>query len=245
MKSPSVNINGINLDITDYSLLLQHINEAINENRKLCIAYANANSVNISYSLPELKIYLKKFDVIHPDGIGIKLAINFLRPGLYKGSRFTGSDFYPLLTADAIKHNRKLFFFGNTDEVLGKISGNNHGLQIAGLQNGYNFEDEKVITQINSSMADILIIGLGSPMQEEWIAKHMERINCRVMICIGDGIGVFAGTRQRGPGLLRAIGMEWLLRWMGSPLKYFKRYIIGNPLFLYRIIILKMRKLAG
>ena len=244
MKSPSVNINGINIDITDYSMLLQQINSAIDQNRKLCIAYANANSVNISYGQPELKSYLKKFDTIHPDGIGINLAINFLRPGLYKGSRFTGSDFYPLLTADAIKHNRKVFFFGNTDEVLSKISDHNHGLQIAGLHNGYNFEKEKVITQINSAKADVLIVGLGTPLQEKWIAEHSKRINCRVIICVGDGISVFADTRQRGPVLLRAIGMEWLYRLLSSPLKYFKRYIIGNPLFLYRIIILKMRKLA-
>jgi len=244
MKSESVNINGIEIDITDYSILLQLINSAIDQNQKLCIAYANANSVNFSYINPEFKNYLQKFDIIHPDGIGIKLAINFLRTGFYKGSRFTGSDFYPLLTADAIKHNRKLFFFGNSEEVLNKISGNNHGLQIAGLQNGYNFEDEKVIAQINSSMSDILIIGLGTPLQEKWIAEHREHINCRVMICVGDGISVFAGTRQRGPVLLRAIGMEWLFRLMSSPLKYFKRYIIGNPLFLYRIIMLKMRKLA-
>jgi len=244
MKSESVNINGIEIDITDYSHLLQQINEAISENRTLYIAYANANSVNISFGQPELKSYLKKFDIIHPDGIGTKFAINFLRPGFYKGSRFTGSDFYPHLTADAIKHNRKLFFFGNTEEVLNKISGNNHGLQIAGLHNGYNFENEKVITQINASKADVLIVGLGTPLQEKWIAEHRERINCRVMICVGDGISVFAGTRQRGPALLRAIGMEWLYRLMSSPLKYFKRYIIGNPLFLYRIIILKMRKLA-
>jgi N-acetylglucosaminyldiphosphoundecaprenol N-acetyl-beta-D-mannosaminyltransferase len=244
MKSPSVNINGIKIDITDYSILLQQINSAIDQNRKLCIAYANANSVNFSYNNPEFKNYLQKFDIIHPDGIGIKLAINFLRPGLYKGSRFTGSDFYPLLTADAIKHNRKVFFFGNTDEVLSKISGYNHGLQITGLQNGYNFEDEKVIARINASKADVLIVGLGTPLQEKWIAKHSDNISCRVVICVGDGISVIAGTRQRGPVLMRAIGMEWFHRLLSSPLKYFKRYIIGNPLFLYRIIILKMRKLA-
>jgi len=230
MKSPSVNINGINIDITDYSMLLQQINSVLDQNRKLYIAYANANSVNFSYNNPELKDCLQKFDIVHP--------------GLYKGSRFTGSDFYPLLTADAIKHNRKVFFFGNTDEVLSKISGNNHGLQIAGLCDGYNFEDEKVIAQINSAKSDVLIVGLGTPQQEKWIAEHRERISCRVIICVGEGISVFAGTRQRGPVFLRAIGMEWLYRLMSSPLKYFKRYIIGNPLFLYRIIILKMRKLA-
>ena len=244
MKSPSVNINGIKIDITDYSILLQQINSAIDQNRNLCIAYSNANSVNFSYNNPEFKNYLRKFDITHPDGIGIKLAINFLCPGLYKGSRFTGSDFYPLLTADAIKHNRKVFFFGNTEEVLSKISGNNNGLQIAGLHNGYNFEDEKVIAQINASMTDVLIIGLGTPLQEKWIAEHRERISCRVIICVGEGISVFAGTRQRGPVFLHTIGMEWLYRLLSSPLKYFKRYIIGNPLFLYRIIILKMRKLA-
>jgi len=245
MNNLTVNINDININITDYHGLLHQISSALDNKGRLCIAYTNANSINTSYKLPDLKKYLGKFDIVHPDGIGIKFAANFLYRGSYRGHRFTGSDLYPLLMNELIKHNSKVFFFGNTDEVLGRIAGNNHGLQVAGQHNGYSFDDENVISQINRSQAEILVVGLGTPLQERWTAKNMERISCNLIICVGDGISVIAGTRQRGPAFLRVIGLEWLYRLLSSPLKYFKRYVIGNPLFLYRIITLKMRKLAG
>jgi N-acetylglucosaminyldiphosphoundecaprenol N-acetyl-beta-D-mannosaminyltransferase len=60
---------------------------------------------------------------------------------------------------------------------------------------------------------------------------------------VGDGIKVFAGIKLRGPGFIRAIGMEWFVRFLSNPFKYWKRYIWGNPLFLYRIFRDKMAKL--
>ncbi len=250
MNKQRININGINIDIINYSGLLNIIRDSIDRGSQKAIAYVNANSINLSYSkdpsgkFKDLKNSLNGFDIIHPDGIGIYIAskILFGRSGL--NERFTGSDLYPLLVNDAIKNKWKVFFLGHDDETLSKINSNLPGLTIAGIQNGYEYDDQELIVKINTAKADILVVGLGTPKQEYWVSKHKNELNSKIILCVGDGIRVFAGNKKRGPEFMRKTGMEWLARFAQNPLKYFKRYILGNPIFLYRIIRVKMRKLA-
>lgn len=240
----NINIHGIKIDCIDYNELLLQISSAIHDNRKLTIAYANANTVNFSYRSKELIQVLNTFDITHPDGIGIYAASRFLYKNNGLNERFTGSDFYPLLWERSIQEDWKLYFFGHNDSTLAKIPVNLPSLKIAGSHNGYSFNDSEVITQINNSCCDILVIGLGTPLQESWVIKNRDKLQCKVIICVGEGIKVFAGEKNRGPVILRKFGLEWFWRLLTNPFKYFGRYIIGNPLFLYRIFGIKMRKLA-
>lgn len=237
-------INGIYINNTGYAGLIEKISGSIANGPQLAIGYANANSINLSYKYPELVKSLANFDLIHPDGTGIRIAASMLNRPLKNAGKFTGSDFYPLLIEKAIKNNFSMYFFGHDDITLGKISVRYPDLNIAGTHEGYKYNDSEVTASINKYPADILVIGLGTPKQELWTALNRDKLNCRVIICVGDGIKVFAGTKKRGPAFLRSIRLEWVWRFLGNPAKYFGRYFIGNPLFLYRIISIKMRKLA-
>lgn len=236
-----IEIAEIQLYLTNYIEILQHIEKSLLNNNKLLIGYANAHSVNISYNNKNLKNYLSEFDIVHPDGIGIYLAVKFLNKNLKNLIRFNGSDLYPMLAELCINKNYKLFFFGETKQILSLIQKNYPQLKVAGTAEGYNFKDEEVIERINKTECDILVIGLGTPLQEEFTYKYHNQINCKCIICVGEGIKVFAGVKKRGPKIIRKLGFEWLVRLLNNPLRYFTRYIIGNPLFLYRIIILKFR----
>lgn len=240
-----ISVNGINIDKINYNSLYFLINEAIKNNYPLSIGYANANTVNLSYSDKELITTMNTFDIIHPDGIGIYFASRFLFKENGLTERFTGSDFYPILWDKCISNKYRLFFFGHDDNTLEKIKGNVPGLNISGFNNGYSYNDNDVIQKINDSASDILIIGLSTPKQENWVSRNKGNLKCKVIICVGDGIKVFAGDKNRGPAILRKLGFEWFWRFCTNPVKYFKRYILGNPLFLYRIFSIKMRKLAS
>jgi exopolysaccharide biosynthesis WecB/TagA/CpsF family protein len=244
-NSDEIIISDVKIENTDHSGLISSISSAIEHNKQCAIAYANANTINLTYKDNKLTDILNSFDIIHPDGIGIYLASRYLFGKNSLPGRFNGSDLYPELAEYAIRNKWRVFFFGNDDETLSKIVHHNPGLNISGLQNGYNFKDPEVITKFNSVESDLLVIGLGTPKQETWVTTFKEKLNCKVIICVGDGIKVFAGSKIRGPKLMRKLGLEWLVRLALNPVKYFSRYVIGNPLFLYRIIILKMRKLAG
>ena len=238
-----IEILGVKISNIDDEELLTMIESSINENRKLYISYANANSVNLSHKNHNFKKHLNSFDVVHPDGIGVYLASKMLSTNRLK-IRFSGSDFYPKLIERSLDHNWKIFFFGHRNDVLQKIKVSNPGINICGFAEGYNFDPVKIVKQINDTAPDILIIGLGQPLQEEVMSFYKDFISCNVFMVVGDGIKVFAGQKIRGPVFMRKIGLEWLIRLLSNPFKYWKRYLLGNPLFLYRIIRAKLSKFS-
>jgi N-acetylglucosaminyldiphosphoundecaprenol N-acetyl-beta-D-mannosaminyltransferase len=244
INNEKINIFGVHIDKIDYGILLSRIYISISQNKKLTAAYANVNTLNLLYNNPKLKGILNSFDIVHPDGIGAYYASLFLYGKNGFRQRITGSDFYPLLIKESIKRNWRIYFLGHNIKTLEKIKPANQDLNIAGYTEGFNFDTPDIIEKVNNSRADILIAGLGFPGQEEWIKANENQLNCKVILAVGDGIKVFSKTKIRGPAVLGKIGLEWLVRLIINPRRYWKRYLIGNPVFLYRIIKLKLSKFA-
>lgn len=237
----SIDIFGVRVNKLSEDTFMEVINESITENNKITIAYANADSLNKIYSDENLRNIYKSFEVIHPDGTGVYLASGYLygKEGLQ--NRLTGSDFYLKLIQESINNEWSYYFFGHTEDILEEIKKTYPDLKIAGIQEGYNFDNEKNLEKINEISPDIIIIGLSCPIQEKWMFLNKDRIKYKVMLAVGDGIKIFAGKKIRGPEILRKFGMEWLVRYFNNPIKNFKKYIIGNPLFTYRIIKQKLK----
>lgn len=222
-----------------YSTLLNLIESSILNSNVICITYANVNALNTLYNKKELKKLYSKFDIIHPDGIGIYLASRLLYSGNCFKERFAGNDFFPLLIDKAIKNNWSFFFFGDVIDNLKKIELNYPELNVVGYHNGYSY-DESLIEKINDVSSDILIVGLGSPKQEIWIQNNRPLLNTKIILAVGDGIKVFAGVKRRGLIIFRKLGLEWFVRVMQEPRRLWKRYVLGIPLFIIRIMKLKI-----
>ncbi|MEW6702043.1 MAG: WecB/TagA/CpsF family glycosyltransferase, partial [Bacteroidota bacterium] len=183
-----IKIFDVSINNISYADLELAITKNLLEKRKLIIGYCTAHKLNLAYSNTALKAYLKQFDLLHPDGIGIFLASKFLYGNSGLKHRVTGSDFYPLLANAGVKKDWKFFFLGDTDETLRKISRKYPLMKIAGIQNGYNFETDLVNKKINESNVDILIVGLGSPLQEKWIIDNKEKLDTKIILAVGGGI---------------------------------------------------------
>jgi N-acetylglucosaminyldiphosphoundecaprenol N-acetyl-beta-D-mannosaminyltransferase len=237
------NLYNINLDLTGYSSLINLIIDCVSSKKGLTVSYANANSVNLALKNNNFLNILNRFDIVHHDGIGVYLALKFFK--VKNISRFTGSDFYEILKGKAVSQKFSCFFFGHDDDTLNGIKQNNPGLIIAGAQNGYNYNSDAVVENIISANPDIIFVGLSQPLQEIWANENKDKLKNKIIICVGDGIKVFAGSKIRGPVFIRRTGFEWLVRLFVNPVKYWKRYLIGNPLFLYRIIKIKIAKFSN
>lgn len=237
-----IRLNTLSINNVTQAELLSIISEAILNNNKISIAYVNAHTFNTAYKDRSLTNIINSFEIVHPDGIGIYLASGFTGNKLKE--RFSGSDFYTDIIKSSIQHNWSFYFFGHDEETLNKIQNNYPNMNIKGTHGGYNFNTPNVVKEINKVCPDICIVGLSTPIQEKWINENKEKLNTKVIIAVGDGIKVFSGTKVRGPSIMRKTGFEWLARLLHNPLKYSRRYIVGNPLFLYRIIKIKFSKLA-
>lgn len=230
----------ISLTNISASSFIEIINSALLGNSQVKFTYATAATLNIVYKDQELVKIYRIFNLIHPDGIGVFIASKYLYGKNVLIKRFTGSDFYPILIKESIKRNWKYFILGDNDETLNLIPNVNPELQIVGTQNGFEYSNVDLIRKINTSVPDILILGLGCPNQEIWIYENFKKINAKVILAVGDGIKVFAGNKIRGPKIIQRIGLEWLIRLLTNFRKYWKRYLIGIPLFIFRVIKFKI-----
>ncbi len=232
----------VEISKVDYSDIQISIKNTFLEGKRIVITGANVSTINLALEKLKFREVLSKFNLVHPDGIGVFLASKFLYGKNGFSKRITGSDFYIELIKESLKNNWSFFFFGDTDETLSKISKANPDLYVKGFCNGFNFNNDKLIKNINTAKPDILIVGLGSPKQEDWIVTNRDNVNAKVIVAVGDGIKVFAGTKKRGTKLVRILGLEWFVRLINEPKRLWKRYIIGIPLFILRVLKYKLFK---
>jgi N-acetylglucosaminyldiphosphoundecaprenol N-acetyl-beta-D-mannosaminyltransferase len=147
--------------------------------------------------------------------------------------------------------NLSVFLLGDEEGVARKsadvMTENHPGLTIAGSHHGYfntqNSENEIVIDYINSTSSDILLVGMGMPRQEFWVDDNIDKLNVRVCITVGAAFRWYSGLERRAPRWVTDNGFEWLGRLVHHPIKLFRRYVIGNPLLMLRVITVYWLKL--
>jgi len=136
----------------------------------------------------------------------------------------------------------KNYFYGSTDEVCGKLIFNlkkkYRNLEVVGNYSPpfrplTKEEGREVAENINSSGADVVWVGIGSPKQEIWMHEFKSHIKIPVMVGVGAAFDFFAGTKQQAPKWMRENGFEWLFRLLTEPKRLWKRYLIGNSIFLW------------
>jgi len=110
-------------------------------------------------------------------------------------------------------------------------------LRIAGARDGYFTTEEEpaVVAEINDSGAAILLVAFGVPRQELWIASRRNELKTPVCLGVGGLFDFYSGRIARAPVWMREIGLEWVWRMLQEPKRMWRRYIIGNPLFLSRV----------
>ena len=159
-----------------------------------------------------------------------------------------GTDFIPLVIEMADKHDYKVYLLGTSDEVLDKAKSNLKSkypnLNIVGSHNGFFSKEEEVnlINDINQKEADILIVGMGVPLQEIWIQENKDKLtSVNLLIAGGAIIDFISGTVKRAPSIWRKLRVEWAFRLLQEPKRLAKRYLIGNVEFLCYLFAYKYK----
>ena len=204
------------------------------------VCFVNADCGNVSFKNQEYRQCLLNADFVLADGIGFKIAGKLLKQEIRQN--VNGTDMFPRLLAEMGKTNKSIYLLGGkpgvSDDVVLYIKENFPGVKIAGFQHGYfnNDEEENIINEINKSKPDCLLVAFGAPKQDLWIEKNIMSTDAKVAIGVGGLFDFFAGRVPRAPQWLRDIGLEWLFRLIQEPGRMWKRYLVGNSLFLWRTI---------
>lgn len=212
---------------------------------KLLINTINAHSYNTALKDSVFAEALQKGDALIPDGISIIKATKWLKAKSRPNERIAGWDLFEYEMNRLNQKGGKCFFMGSSEKVLSLIKEKAKLVYPNIIVETYSppykpeFNDEdnkKIIDVINQANPDLLWIGMTAPKQEKWTYSHWNEldIHCHVGT-IGAVFDFFAGTVKRAPIWWQKHGLEWLYRLIKEPKRMWKRYIIGNTLFLWNI----------
>jgi N-acetylglucosaminyldiphosphoundecaprenol N-acetyl-beta-D-mannosaminyltransferase len=206
------------------------------ESRTVCVA--NVHMLMEAHWHPDFREILQRADLVTPDGAPLVWMMRLL--GARKQDRVAGLDILAGVCELAQATNVSLFFVGSQAGVLwlmrNRLEKEYPHLKIAAMEplpfRPLTIEEDAVLVQkINDSGAGIVLVSLGCPKQERWMAQHRGRIQA-VMIGLGGAFPVYAGLQKRAPRFIQNIGLEWLYRLLQEPHRLWKRYVTTIPVFM-------------
>ncbi len=211
------------------------------------IAFCNAHTANLAWGDPVLRQVLAGFTVL-PDGVGVDLGAKLLH-GQAFAANLNGTDLVPALLA-AESRPLRIALFGarpgiaeRAAEVIAKASPQH---RVVACSDGFVGKEETTLflESLRQAPVDMLLVAMGNPVQERWIAQHVTGEHATIAMGVGALFDFLAGEVPRAPLWLRQARLEWLYRLAQEPGRLFRRYVLGNPQFMLRVLLVKLG-LAG
>lgn len=229
--------------------LLACFEQAMEQCGPIHFAYLNIAVSNQAADDPQIRNLLSKADLIYVDGAGIQLGCKIL--GEWCPPRNTAADFFPQVMEVLARKNKTVGFLGGTPggaaQHCDKMQALFPDLQITFCKDGYEdlSRESTWIGRLKTDPPDLLLVGLGVPGQEEWIARHRDSLGIRLYWSVGALFEYDGGSMSRCPDWMGRNGFEWLYRLWIEPRRLWKRYLIGNPRFLLRCLCSRWLGRAG
>ncbi|MBF2067358.1 MAG: WecB/TagA/CpsF family glycosyltransferase [Calothrix sp. C42_A2020_038] len=207
------------------------------ESKTVCVA--NVHMLMEAHWNPEFANVLKGADIVTPDGMPLVWMMRHM--GARYQDRVAGMDIMMSLCKLAEAQNVSVFYLGSQNEILSRMRKRLEKefprLKIAAMEPLpfrplTEVEDQELVEKIHSSGAGVVLVSLGCPKQENWMAQHKGKIQA-VMIGLGGVFPVYAGIHKRAPRVVREMGLEWLYRWMQEPRRLWQRYTKTIPPFMW------------
>ena len=212
---------------------------------KLLINTINAHSCNTAKKDKLFAEALTNGDALIPDGVSIVKACKWIKANSQPKERIAGWDLFEFEMDKLEKKGGTVMFMGSSQKVLDLIvkraAVDYPQLKVVTYSPPYKIEfsdedNKAIIDAINAANPDLLWIGMTAPKQEKWTYSHWKELNIHCHVgTIGAVFDFFAGTVERAPMWWQEHGLEWLYRLLKEPKRMWRRYIIGNALFLWNM----------
>ncbi len=237
---PSLKLFGLSVANTTVDSALDWLCARLETGQRTRVAFLNAHCVNIAASDWQYRSALEEADAILPDGSGIALAARMQKRRI--AANLNGTDLVPALGRRLAAAGRSVFLLGGRPGVAGAAAAELTrlcpGLRIAGVADGYFQPDAEqgVIDAINASGADVVLVAMGVPMQDTWLERVAPKLDAGLTMGVGGLFDFLSGRIPRAPLALRRTGMEWTYRLYQEPARMWRRYVLGNPIFVARAV---------
>ena len=236
-RLPAIEILGVPVARLDHDAALREINKLYDGAGPARVVYVNAHSLNLAASDPEYAGILRRADLVLNDGVGMALAARIR--GASFPENLNGSDFNPLIVGLASERGWPVFFLGAAEGVADgtaeRLGHRYPALRVAGTLHGYAGTAASV-EAVRASGAHLLMVAMGNPLQERFLDRHLAGTGARIGVGVGAFFDFTAGVVPRAPAWMNEAGVEWMWRLAQEPRRMWRRYVVGNPLFLARVV---------
>lgn len=241
---PAACLFGVQLHDISLDDLHRAVIEVVLAKQRAVVANVNIHAMNLAYERPWLRKFLNRADIVFCDGFGVKWGVRLLGHNI--SHRYTPPDWIEQLSEIGCEYSFSFFFLGArpgvAEKAAARLKERLPNLQIVGTNHGYfektsgNRENEAIIQKINTAKPNILVVGFGMPLQERWLMENWDRLEVNVAITAGALFDYISGRLVRAPRWMTHHGFEWMGRLVIEPRRLWRRYLIGNPLFVWRVI---------
>jgi len=233
-------ILGVSVRDLDRDQAIAKIDRSLAERKSLNVCFANAQALNVACGNDRFRSALRRALVLN-DGLGMDIAsrIKFGRP--FKDN-LNGTDFVPAFL-DRTQHELRIFLVGTTNAIVERAAEKFGRLYprhtIVGWRNGFFLgpqDLEQTCCDIRAAGSNCVLVGMGNPLQELWIDEHGPKTGATLFLAVGALFDFQAGSVRRAPLWVRKLRCEWGFRLLQEPFRLAHRYLIGNFVFLVRIL---------
>ncbi|MFH6783863.1 MULTISPECIES: WecB/TagA/CpsF family glycosyltransferase [Methylobacterium] len=242
-----LDLEGVSVSDITRDELFGRLRDALDRRTQLCLGFCNANMLLKALCTPAYAAALRSF-VLVSDGLGIDLCSLLFRGRSFR-QNLNGTDLVPAFLA-AETGPRTLFLLGAKPGIAEAAARNLALLypqhRIVGVRHGYFApgETDAVLAEINAASPDILLVALGNPAQEAFIAENASRIDARLLLGVGALLDYTAGAAVRAPAAFRLMRLEWVFRLLREPRRLGRRYTVDIVVFLATILRLRLASLG-
>lgn len=243
-KTEKEELFGIRFDPLTKKRAVELVKNFIEGKEKYQLCFVPVYSIVVAQKDEEFKFALNSSSLVLADGMPVVWGSKLFGKPLPE--RIAGCDFFMEFCRVASEKQYAFFLMGATEEILSNMCSNLKrefpSLHIVGtyspsFRKEFSEEDNLImINKINESKPDILWVGMSAPKQEKWIFQNLEKLDVKVAAGIGAAFDFIAGAKRRAPKWMQRIGLEWFWRLIQEPRRLWKRYLIGNALFLWLVL---------
>jgi N-acetylglucosaminyldiphosphoundecaprenol N-acetyl-beta-D-mannosaminyltransferase len=240
VRLPRREILGAPVDLADSDTWVLALRRWLTDGTPGTAIGVNANLVNLARRDPALSAAISAADLAYADGQAVVWASRLL--GWPVAERLPTTDMVHPLCAMLAETGASVFLFGGEQGVAADAAAallaRHPGLIVAGYSHGYVPRDreDELIALINASGAQVVLVGMGDPLQQMWVARNRDRLRAKVVLTCGGLFNWVNGKQPRPPAWLVSMGMEWAWRLAFEPRRLWKRYVVGNPAFVAHLI---------
>jgi N-acetylglucosaminyldiphosphoundecaprenol N-acetyl-beta-D-mannosaminyltransferase len=243
-KIETVNILGVCVSAVNMGTALRTIDGWIARREPHYVCVTGVHGVMESQRDPELRRIHNRAGLVTPDGMPLVWLSRIAGQGQVE--RVYGPDLLLACCRHSSDLGHRHFFYGAAegvpDRLIARLRARFPGLCVAG---GFSppfraitpQEDEETVRRINATNPDIVWVGLSTPKQERWMSEHRARLNAPVLIGVGAAFDFHAGLKRQAPRWMQHSGWEWLFRLLTEPRRLWRRYLINNPIFVWKVFL--------